>query len=71
LTNAKKLGVKIISPEYILVNKEIVNTIHKQNFEVLPWTVNDIDTFKKMIEYKVDGIITDYPVMLNDYLKTI
>lgn len=71
LTNAKKLGVKIISPEYILVNKEIVNTIHEQNFEVLPWTVNDIDTFKKMIEYKVDGIITDYPVMLNDYLKTI
>ena len=71
LTNAKKLGVKIISPEYILVNKENVNIMHKENFEVLPWTINDKDTFKKMIEYNVDGIITDYHVMFKDYLKTI
>ena len=65
---AKSLDVQIISPDYLLLNKENVQMMHINGFEVLPWTVNDIHTLKKMIEYKVDGIISDYPTVMKDYI---
>ena len=71
LINAKKLGIEIISPEYDLITKENVDMIHKAGLEVIPWTVNDKATFKKLVEYNVDGIITDYPVEFKDYLYKI
>jgi len=67
LINASKnLGVKIISPDYKLIDKKIVKKLHENGFEVLPWTINDIIALKQNIEYGVDGIITDYPVQLRN-----
>ena len=68
---SKQLGVKIISPEYKLMNKNIVTKLHENGFEVLPWTINDINISKKNIEYGVDGIITDYPKQLKDYIDSV
>ncbi len=61
--NLKQLGFNptIYSPEYILVNKKLIEECHHLKIKVLPWTVNDE---KKMVELKllgVDGIISDYP----------
>lgn len=36
--------------------------------KVLPWTVNNISDLKNMINYNVDGIISDYPVEMMSYL---
>lgn len=65
------LGFKpnIISPDYSLVTKEVINSLHEQNTQVIPWTVNDIEAAKKLYQMGVDGIITDYPDRIN--LKTI
>jgi glycerophosphoryl diester phosphodiesterase len=63
---SKQLGVKIISPEYKLMNKNIVTQLHENGFEVLPWTINDINILKQNIKYGVDGIITDYPKQMKD-----
>jgi glycerophosphoryl diester phosphodiesterase len=63
----KEIGVTIISPYYKLIDKNIVKTLHDNGFEVLPWTINDINIFKQNIEYRVDGIITDYPKEMKDY----
>lgn len=67
---AKDLGVQIISPDYSLLNKDNVLLLHKNRFKVFPWTVNDISDFKRMIEYNVDGIITDYPKLMKDYIDS-
>lgn len=42
-----------------------------RGFKVYPWTVNDEDTMKRMIEYGVSGIITDYPGRLNRVLNSL
>ena len=68
---SKQLGVKIISPEYKLMNKNIVTQLHENGFEVLPWTINDINILKQNIEYGVDGIITDYPKQMKDYVDSV
>lgn len=56
---------RIISPDYTLLTKEIIKDLHQQNIKVIPWTVNDINDAKKLYEWGVDGMITDYPDRVN------
>ena len=69
INTSKKLGVKIISPDYKLIDKKIVKKLQENGFEVLPWTINDISALNQNIEHGVDGIITDYPIQMRDYLQ--
>ena len=50
-------------------HKKIVKKLQENGFEVLPWTINDISALKQNIEHGVDGIITDYPIQMRDYLQ--
>jgi glycerophosphoryl diester phosphodiesterase len=63
----KQVGFKpnIISPDYSLVTQQIIDSLHKQNIQIIPWTVNDIEVAKKLYQMRVDGIITDYPDRIN------
>ena len=36
--------------------------------QVLPWTVNDPPDMERLIDWGVDGIITDYPDRLRDVM---
>jgi len=52
----------IYSPHYKLVkNKTVVDSVKAKGMKLVPWTVNDSQTIKKLINLGVDGIITDYP----------
>ena len=55
----------IYSPDYSLVNKDLLKKCHQQNIKVIPWTVNDKETIEKLKAIGVDGIITDYPNLFN------
>ncbi|MBH19601.1 MAG: hypothetical protein CL851_04155 [Crocinitomicaceae bacterium] len=46
---------------YKIISKSIIDSAHDQNQLVYAWTVNSVETFKKLIEINADGIITDYP----------
>ena len=35
----------------------------KKKLKIYPWTVNEIDDINMMIDFQVDGIITDFPVV--------
>ena len=63
----KQYGFKpdILSPDYALLTKEIVDSLHQKNIKVIPWTVDDLPSAKKLYEMGVDGIITDYPDRIN------
>lgn len=61
--NLNELGFKptVYSPEYILLDKNKVEFLHKKRIKVIPWTVNKTDDMTKIISYGVDGLISDYP----------
>jgi len=40
---------------------ELVGEAHALGLLVLPWTVNDPKEMAKLVEWQVDGVITDYP----------
>lgn len=71
LEKLSKLSYKpeIISPYYKLISKEIVSYYHNKDHLVIPWTVNTVEDMKQMIDFQVDGIITDYPDRLLELLK--
>lgn len=62
-TNLEQLGFTpaIYSPYYLLVTKSMVNKVHQQHMQLIPWTVNTEAAMKKLAALKVDGIITDFP----------
>lgn len=52
---------EILSPRYSLVTNDMIAKSHELNMKIIPWTVNDPDEMKKLIDMGVDGLITDYP----------
>lgn len=59
----KELGFKpdVYSPYHLLVTSSLIEYGQKEGIKIIPWTVNDFDTMKKLAQMGVDGIITDYP----------
>ncbi|MEO6730133.1 MAG: glycerophosphodiester phosphodiesterase family protein [Ferruginibacter sp.] len=51
----------IYSPNYKLVNKELIEACHNKKIKIIPWTVNDTTTINHLKQLGVDGIISDYP----------
>ena len=60
----KTLGGKAWHPKHIDINKDVVGISHEVGLPVNVWTVNEEFEMLKMIDYGVDGIITDYPLRL-------
>lgn len=61
--NLKKLSFKpsIYSPHFTLVSSQKVKKLQQQGIKVIPWTVNTTKDLQQMMEFGVDGIISDYP----------
>lgn len=61
--NVEELGFKpeVYSCYYKSLTEEIVNELHEAGIKVIPWTINEVEEMRELIEWGVDGIITDYP----------
>ncbi|HSO27304.1 MAG TPA: glycerophosphodiester phosphodiesterase [Anaerolineales bacterium] len=57
----KEKGVRIITPDFI-------RRAHEHNIKVLIWTVNLQGDMQRLLDWGVDGIITDYPDRLMELL---
>ena len=66
---AKALGAKGIHPQFRGVTLALINEMHNRGFSVRTYTVNQPLIFKKMIQWKIDGIMTDDPVLGLKILK--
>jgi len=58
-------------PFYRDVTKENVKLAHDLGLAVNVWTVNNDEDVLRMIEYSVDGIITDYPKKVKEICKKV
>lgn len=71
--NLERLGFNpdVYSPDYKLLNTHSIKKLHQSGIKVIPWTVNEVDDMKDLINAGVDGIITDYPDRLIQLLDKL
>jgi glycerophosphoryl diester phosphodiesterase len=69
--NLERLGFtpNIYSPYHLLVNRSLVRFCRQKGMQLIPWTVNDVPTMRRLIRLGVDGIITDYPDRIEQVYK--
>lgn len=58
----------IWSPAYQQLTPELVKEAHALGLSVLPWTVNQRADMTRLLDWGVDGLITDDPAILRDLL---
>ncbi|MFT6867992.1 MAG: glycerophosphoryl diester phosphodiesterase [Cyclobacteriaceae bacterium] len=65
--NLDSLGFvpQIYSCDFVLLSRANVNELHALGMKVIPWTVNEIADMNRLIDWNVDGLITDYPDRYN------
>lgn len=65
----KEYGINYYHPLIQTVSKELVDRCHENNIKVNPWYGKEKYDFKKAIEFGIDGIITDYPDIIDKLKK--
>ncbi|MEM9075826.1 MAG: glycerophosphodiester phosphodiesterase family protein [Bacteroidota bacterium] len=62
---AKELNAIAINPNFKKLSAENTSKIQSEGFKVYTWTVNETEDIQRMVDYGVDGIITNYPERVN------
>ncbi len=57
----KAAGGTVWSPNFKDVTEALVLEAQSLGLKVVPWTVNDEPDLARLLDWKVDGLITDYP----------
>ncbi len=61
-------GAQAYNPPLKDIHEETVRAVRAAGYDVLVWTVNEEDDMRRLIEWGVSGIITDFPQRLNALL---
>jgi glycerophosphoryl diester phosphodiesterase len=64
-------GAQVYCPEYHFVDAQIVHQVHAAGLRIIPFTVNDPSEWERLIAWGVDGITTDYPDRLIEWLGSL
>ncbi|NEM96353.1 glycerophosphodiester phosphodiesterase family protein [Pontibacter burrus] len=59
------------NPNYSLIDASLMLLLQEQQIKCFAWTVNDEATVQKVLTMGVDGIITDYPDMVQEQVKSL
>lgn len=57
-------GASIWSPKASILTASLVEQAHTLGLQVIPWTVNEPDDMRDLIDMGVDGLISDRPDLL-------
>ncbi len=68
---ARKLKASAIHPSLGIITRDNTELCHSEGFKVNVWTVNERNDILRMIEFGVDGIISDYPNRLHNPLLSL
>jgi glycerophosphoryl diester phosphodiesterase len=58
---AARLGATWAFPNYRFVDEEMVQSLHAEGIQVMPWTANRKHEWARLRELGCDGVITDLP----------
>ncbi len=66
---AKEINCDALHPFWMYATPSYVKRAHSKGLQVNPWTVNSEPVAKFVIKAGVDGLITDCPAKINEYIN--
>lgn len=54
-------GGRTWSPHHSNISQQLIGRARRLGLRVIPWTVNEATDMERLLDWGVDGIITDYP----------
>lgn len=63
------LDVDFYTIEQVMLTEQLVERAHAAGREIWVWTVNSKRNMKEVLKYKIDGIITDHPVLAQSMVE--
>jgi glycerophosphoryl diester phosphodiesterase len=67
---ARRAEAQVYCPDYESLDQLQVLQCHGKDIRVVPWTVNEPEEWARLVEWRVDGITTDYPDRLATWLRS-
>lgn len=61
----------VVSPHHQIIDRKSVTTMQDEGLAVIPWTANSKRQWARLLKLGVDGIITDDPKALMEYLERL
>ncbi len=55
------LGFQALNPYYVTLTPGRIQALHRKGLKVFPYTVNDVADMRLLLNWGVDGLITNYP----------
>ncbi len=65
----KAAGGAIWAPNFDSIDEPAVRAAQALGLQVMPWTVNEPADMQRLLDWKVNGIITDYPDRLRSVMR--
>ena len=65
---ARESGCDTYCPDYNFLDEPQIAASHAEGVRVVPWTVNEPAHWERLMAWGVDGITTDYPDRLGEWL---
>ena len=58
-----------ISQGLRVITKRFIRDAHRKGIPVIAWTINRPENMRRLIEWGIDGIVTDYPELLHEVVQ--
>jgi glycerophosphoryl diester phosphodiesterase len=65
----KAAGGNVWAPNFNSIDESAVKGAQRLGLQVIPWTVNAVADMRRLMDWGVDGIITDYPDRLRELMR--
>lgn len=62
-------GGRLWSPNHLDLSQRAIERAREEGLRVIPWTVNEIPDMARLIDWGVDGLITDHPERLREVMQ--
>ncbi len=66
--NLNALDVDFYTIKQVILTDAFVENAHDRGRQVWVWTVNSDLSIKEVLKYDIDGIITDYPKKVQEFM---
>jgi glycerophosphoryl diester phosphodiesterase len=65
----RQAGAHVYCPDVEFLDELQVKQIHQEGLRVVPWTVNEPADWQRLLDWGADGITTDFPHKLAEFLS--